>query len=364
MPPHRRLSYSSDPDSDDAISEVKESAYQVIIVIAGIISMVAMLGLCSVVPAMYNYVDTMGSFSQQDFRYCEGSTVDMESEMNTLSVKLADTNRTKRADHSHYAGYNPTLLHPNAPTFQECPACCVPGERGPIGDAGLPGMHGNPGPDGAPGRPGTTPNASCIPERVFEPPPCLPGHPGFPGDPGDSGIPGRPGLDGLAGKQGEDGPEGPPGPPGPPGPAGDKGITPEAHVIPGPPGDQGEPGPWGPPGHPGAPGEDGYSGSPGEKGYPGSPGPPGQMGSPGAPGPQGEHGPSGTPGTCVCQDTEVVVADTRGQAPASGPAGPAYGGEQEEPSASQGYGSVGGGSGVGASAAPAPASRGGYYNRH
>lgn len=53
-------------------------------------------------------------------------------------------------------------------------ACCTPGERGPIGDPGLPGMNGAPGPDGAPGRPGTTPNASCIPERVFEPPPCLP----------------------------------------------------------------------------------------------------------------------------------------------------------------------------------------------
>lgn len=43
----------------------------------------------------------------------------MESEMNTLTVKLADTNRTKRSGHSQYAGYNPTLLHPNAPLFQE-----------------------------------------------------------------------------------------------------------------------------------------------------------------------------------------------------------------------------------------------------
>ena len=77
-----------------------------------------------------------------------------------------------------------------------------PEARGPNGDPGLPGMHGSPGPDGSPGRPGSTPNASCIPERIFEPPPCLPcpqgprgvpGHPGFPGDPGDPGISGRPG---------------------------------------------------------------------------------------------------------------------------------------------------------------------------
>lgn len=87
------------------------------------------------------------------------------------------------------------------------------------------------------------------------------------------------------------------------------GRTPEARVIPGPPGDAGEPGPWGPPGHPGAPGEDGYPGTPGEKGWPGPPGQPGPPGTDGPVGPGGEEGPAGTPGTCVCQDTEVVMQD-------------------------------------------------------
>lgn len=111
-----------------------------------------------------------------------------------------EANRSKRSDQRQYGHYNPTLLHPNAPLFQECPgkipfykfafnivdflACCVPGERGPNGDSGLPGIPGSPGPDGALGRPGTTPNASCIPERVFEPPPCLPCPQGPRGVPG------------------------------------------------------------------------------------------------------------------------------------------------------------------------------------
>ncbi|KAK0396086.1 hypothetical protein QR680_001558 [Steinernema hermaphroditum] len=323
--PHRRFSNGS--DDLEILNEQREDAYKVIISFSAILSVFSMLVLCLVVPSMYNYVDNVGQFAKQDFLYCEEAVSDMQLELSNVRSEVQ--NRTKRGAHGHYGGYNPSLLVSGSPQFQECPACCVPGERGPLGDSGLPGMPGNPGPDGAPGRPGNTPNASCIPERVFEPPPCLPcpqgprgvpGHPGFPGDPGDSGIPGRPGLDGLPGKMGEDGPAGPPGPTGPIGPSGDKGITPEAHVIPGPPGESGETGPWGPPGHPGTPGEDGYAGTPGEKGWPGPPGAPGPMGLPGSSGPQGESGPTGTPGTCVCQDTEVVIADTRGQMPASRPA--------------------------------------------
>jgi len=312
--------------------EPREEAYKWIIAVSGTLSIASLLTLCLVVPSIYSYAESVGTFSRQDFAYCDNTATEMELEMRSVRETVRDqtTNRTKRGD--HYSGYNPTLLA--STQFQECPACCVPGDRGPLGDPGLPGLPGSPGPDGSPGRPGTTPNASCIPERVFEPPPCLPcpqgprgvpGHPGFPGDPGDSGIAGRPGQDGLPGQPGEIGPHGEPGQAGAIGAPGDKGITPEAHVIPGPPGDVGEPGPWGPPGHPGTPGEDGYGGTPGEKGWPGPPGAPGPIGQAGVPGPQGEHGPTGTPGTCVCQDTEVVIADVRGQVPA-----PAY---QEKPAA-------------------------------
>jgi hypothetical protein len=42
--------------------------------------------------------------------------------MESMGTRFADAmNRTKRASSGQYAGYNPTLLHPNAPTFQECP---------------------------------------------------------------------------------------------------------------------------------------------------------------------------------------------------------------------------------------------------
>ncbi|EYC13145.1 hypothetical protein Y032_0045g1292 [Ancylostoma ceylanicum] len=314
----------SSPQSESLI-ETREEAYKFIIGISGSLSVLSLLTICLVVPSMYNLVDNIGQFSKLDFAYCESAMTDMEQEMISIreSYRESGGNRTSRA--ANYGHYNPTMIASDAPQFQECPACCVPGERGPTGDPGLPALPGAPGPDGAPGRPGTTPNASCIPERVFEPPPCLPcpqgprglpGHPGFPGDPGDPGIPGRPGADGLPGKQGEPGPAGPPGAPGPAGPPGDKGRTPEAHVIPGPPGDPGPPGPWGPPGNPGMPGEDGYPGTPGEKGWPGPPGAPGPMGPQGPPGAAGEEGPSGTPGTCVCQDTEVVMADVNGKIPA------------------------------------------------
>ncbi|PAV76212.1 hypothetical protein WR25_17553 [Diploscapter pachys] len=174
----------------------------------------------------------------------------MEEEM--LSMKDTAKNRTGRAA-GYGQHYNPSMLAGEGPQFQECPACCMPGERGPPGPDGLPAL---------PGRPGITPNASCIPERVFEPPPCLPcpvgprgspGHPGFGGDMGEPGISGKPGNDGL------------PGEPGPIGPSGDKGRTPEVKIITGPPGDVGDP---------------------------------------------------GTPGTCVCQDTEVVMTDEKGKIPA------------------------------------------------
>ncbi|CAL2032490.1 unnamed protein product [Caenorhabditis brenneri] len=312
-----------DPHIDE-LDESRESCYKYLIGASGALSMFSLLILIVFVPSMYNHVDNISRFSRLDFQFCQNSADELETEMSSVREGLLKgRNVTRRA--AGYGHYNPSMLAADSPQFQECPACCIPGERGPSGDPGLPALPGAPGPDGAPGRPGTTPNASCIPERVFEPPPCLPcpqgprgvpGHPGFPGDSGEPGIGGRPGSDGMPGKPGEPGLPGPNGPPGESGPIGDKGRTPEAHVIPGPPGDPGPPGPWGPPGSPGMPGEDGYAGTPGEKGWPGPPGAPGPGGMPGPIGPPGEQGPSGTPGTCVCQDTEVVMNDEKGRIPA------------------------------------------------
>ena len=316
------LSQASSSQQNVAESQNREDAYKFIIGISTTVSILSLLTICLFVPSLYNYVDNIAQFSTQDFTYCNSATRDMEEEM--LSMKDTAKNRTGRAA-GYGQHYNPSMLAGEGPQFQECPACCMPGERGPPGPDGLPALPGSPGPDGAPGRPGITPNASCIPERVFEPPPCLPcpvgprgspGHPGFGGDMGEPGISGKPGNDGLPGEPGPVGPSGPIGPPGEIGPSGDKGRTPEVKIITGPPGDVGDPGPWGPPGAQGMGGEDGYPGAPGEKGWPGLVGNPGPAGPPGPMGSAGEEGPKGTPGTCVCQDTEVVMTDEKGKIPA------------------------------------------------
>jgi hypothetical protein len=118
--PHRRFS------NNDELNESKEAAYQLIIGISGALSIASLLCLCLVVPSLYGYVDTMSSFSIQDFKYCERTTTDMETEIESMGTRFYDAmNRTKRVASGQYAGYNPTLLHPNAPTFQECPGLMV-----------------------------------------------------------------------------------------------------------------------------------------------------------------------------------------------------------------------------------------------
>ena len=65
------------PDRCDELNESKEAAYQVIIGISGALSIASLLCLCLVMPSLYGYVDTMSSFSIQDFKYCEVSHIAM-----------------------------------------------------------------------------------------------------------------------------------------------------------------------------------------------------------------------------------------------------------------------------------------------
>lgn len=306
-------------------SEGKEEAYKVVVAASLALSGLGLLLACLTLPAFLSFAAHSKSLAQADLAFCQSSTLDLAEDLAKAKAALGrNSTRHRRYEppnplpHGAFQGQGQVLLATGL-GFQECPACCVPGDRGPPGDPGLPGMHGAPGPNGAAGRPGVTPNASCIPERVFEPPPCLPcpqgprgqpGHPGFPGEGGYAGPKGKPGTQGYGGPIGEPGVQGPPGQRGAPGPLGDPGRTPEANVISGPPGDAGDPGPWGLPGHPGLAGDSGFPGTPGERGWPGSPGDPGLLGGRGPAGPRGEAGPPGTPGTCVCQETEVVVEDT------------------------------------------------------
>ncbi|KHJ88639.1 collagen triple helix repeat protein, partial [Oesophagostomum dentatum] len=314
--------------------QAREEAYKFIIGISGSLSILSLLTICLVVPSMYNTVDNIGQFSKLDFAYCESAMSDMEQEMISVRESYRETalNRSSRAA-SNYGHYNPSMMVNEGPQFQECPACCIPGERGPMGDPGLPALPGAPGPDGAPGRPGTTPNASCIPERVFEPPPCLPcpqgprglaGHPGFPGDSGDPGISGRPGENGLPGKKGDPGPPGPMGPPGRAGPPGDKvGIKitageehPKLTLFPDRQEIQDHQAHGDHPEAPECPARTAIQEPQERKDGPDHLVSQDQWDLRGPPGMPGEEGPAGTPGTCVCQDTEIVMADIRGKIPA------------------------------------------------
>lgn len=58
-------------DDEEVYREAKENAYQAIIAISGLLSVGSMLCLCIVLPSMYNYVNMIGTFSKQDFSYCE-----------------------------------------------------------------------------------------------------------------------------------------------------------------------------------------------------------------------------------------------------------------------------------------------------
>ncbi|KRZ72408.1 Cuticle collagen dpy-2, partial [Trichinella papuae] len=300
----------------------QELAYKCIIIVSGVLSLLSAILFCTTFPMLYNTAQTLSSAIQSDFDSCEDSIRVLEDSI----LKLNPKNHSSRTPliKRQSLGQSSVIFN-GLVVFQECPACCIPGIQGPPGEPGLPGLPGSPGSEGSIGRPGTTPNASCIPERVYEPPPCLPcpqgprgpvGHPGFPGDSGDPGIMGRPGNQGPPGPPGSTGIPGPPGLMGPPGAAGDAGMPPETKIIQGLPGDPGDPGPWGPPGSPGLPGLNGAPGLPGEKGWPGEPGNPGDMGIPGLPGPMGESGTAGPPGVCICDDTEVIIEDAKGKIPA------------------------------------------------
>ena len=107
---------------------------------------------------------------------------------------------------------------------------------------------------------------------------------------GDKGLPGNRGLTGDKGDKGDKGPigsSGDKGSRGSPGDKGDKGIT-------GPPGPHGDKGPTGPPG---PLGDKGIQGPSGIKGQTGPIGPKGDKGTPGPQGPAGEKGESGDTGT-------------------------------------------------------------------
>lgn len=56
---------------DDVIHDRKETLYQYIIFGCSVISVISLLTLCSIVPSLYNYVNSISDFGRRDFSYCE-----------------------------------------------------------------------------------------------------------------------------------------------------------------------------------------------------------------------------------------------------------------------------------------------------
>lgn len=55
------------------ISDSREDAYKFIISVATVFSVLSVLAMCLVVPAMYSYVSSISDYSRQDFRFCSVS---------------------------------------------------------------------------------------------------------------------------------------------------------------------------------------------------------------------------------------------------------------------------------------------------
>lgn len=60
-----------DIKNDIILNKSGEKVYYAIIVISSVMSIISMLCIFLIVPAMYNYVSTISIFSMQDFTYCE-----------------------------------------------------------------------------------------------------------------------------------------------------------------------------------------------------------------------------------------------------------------------------------------------------
>ncbi|VDM93750.1 unnamed protein product, partial [Onchocerca ochengi] len=56
---------------NDLLDVRRERAFKCIISVASTISISSLLTLCLVAPSAYNFVDNMGTFTKQDFAFCE-----------------------------------------------------------------------------------------------------------------------------------------------------------------------------------------------------------------------------------------------------------------------------------------------------
>ena len=56
---------------DETLDGRRENAYKWVISMASILSLMSMLTVCICLPYMYNYFDSVSTFTYQDFEYCK-----------------------------------------------------------------------------------------------------------------------------------------------------------------------------------------------------------------------------------------------------------------------------------------------------
>ncbi|KHJ93438.1 nematode cuticle collagen domain protein [Oesophagostomum dentatum] len=118
------------------------TAYRFVSYSAVAFSIVAILGVATTLPMVYNYVHHVRSAMQNELNFCRSSARNIWSEVGGMRVS---GNRTARQ--ARFPG--------------QCSECCSGGGAGPAGAPGNPGRPGNPGAPGAPGNPGRQTTGPC-----------------------------------------------------------------------------------------------------------------------------------------------------------------------------------------------------------
>ncbi|KAI6208948.1 Col-cuticle-N domain-containing protein [Aphelenchoides besseyi] len=231
-------------DTATSTSSVEEKrSLRPVAICAVAFATISVLACAITLPIVYNHIQSVQSFMQNEFDFCKvslhpllsviviigldeierhvscsGGVVDSIAckwkemvQIQTVSglPTVATMDRTRRQTYDAQPAYS----HGSALGMSGNPqggSCCTC--QGPPGRDGRPGAPGPPGRDGVllPGPPPKPPCQKC--------PPGPPGPKGLSGPQGEAGLPERDGIPGLPG------PIGPQGPQGAPGLAGEKGL--------------------------------------------------------------------------------------------------------------------------------------------
>uniref|UniRef100_A0A914V8B5 Nematode cuticle collagen N-terminal domain-containing protein n=2 Tax=Plectus sambesii TaxID=2011161 RepID=A0A914V8B5_9BILA len=120
-------------------------------------STVSVLACVITLPLVYNYVQSVQSFMQNEVDFCKTRSRDMWKEMVQLQAFTGGQSSARAARQAGYGGDRAEVNAGPGPSSGSCCQCQVgaPGPPGPPGRDGRPGAPGRPGNPGPPGRDGT-----------------------------------------------------------------------------------------------------------------------------------------------------------------------------------------------------------------